>query len=249
MRGAERQRPSILKKANIFDKSAEDKLVLECHRSLGKEAVLEMCFADYNTREDVANQEQWQLGHNERQAIKNLILRVSPGAKAIMAQHLSKRKGDLAAWSNEPIRRGRWLLGGVASNTEKGSTWDTALTMTEGKQVAFLKRVVHLFQVKNPIPELGKVVRLNDAQWKQEVHYMCVCTFLLDLAAAAEHPKTGALLFDGPDMNRFTLACLEGWSTQHCSQTLVCQFLPLALSSQQPPTPSHRYTSKQNAHQ
>lgn len=92
-RGAERQRPSYLRQAIIFEAAMAAKAAnQQGSNARNSEALLQEAFNDYNSHRGVQGNRKYALSQADTYAIKNLVLHVDEGVKRLMAAHLDRVK-------------------------------------------------------------------------------------------------------------------------------------------------------------
>ena len=113
----------------------------------------------------------------------------------------------LTAFSLENIRNGRWLVG----STGRGITpyWQAVETVTPGKQLLFMQRVLFTFNIRKKQVRSLSTARCTAEQWELMLETSCLAHQLLEDMKAAKD-DAGAALFREADIAKARQRALEG---------------------------------------
>ena len=162
---------------SMADKAAETGVAFNTLNEVARLNLLQEVLEEYNTHGVVAVNEKYQLKTRGQIAVTNLILYVAPEALIEMQAILNTCKEANSPFSRDILESRRHLRGMTAASLHSSASqtiWHTIMTITDPKQVRFLKRVKteHAKNMKFAASATALKHWSLDA-WNEECNYSC----------------------------------------------------------------------------
>lgn len=151
MRGADKQRPSLLDMVASFATIVEFK-----HSSAGapKREAYDRAIADYNSK---AASKAYRIVGAVKDLIRN-VMRCPQGFRAALARHYDQYKHEVSAVTlNNLADCGNFFVPGSQRLQTSSNTWQQILTVSEQTSVMWLSRVIGDFERKAPRRASAKI--------------------------------------------------------------------------------------------
>ena len=121
--------------------------------------------------------------------------------------------GCLPAFSRDTLLESRWLLQGAGK--ANSATWNSILTMDEGKQVLFMCRILLLHELTSKRAGKSCSVRLSQQDWNEEADRMCLVGHIITAMLDATQPS-GDPTFDRKVVDTVARRAVEGRAWRVC---------------------------------